>query len=306
MVTPPAPASAFGFRIRSSEVLRFARSGGGIETLEVTVAPAPRARPATAPLADWTLAGVDHDARGTLYQLERQFEYWASDVGAYRIDAETSRVEIPQGHDDIVREQRLWGIPAALCFMQRGDVPLHAAAVEVEGRAVVLAAPRRHGKTTLALAFHERGYRVLSEDLACCRPTAEPTLLPGPTLLRLRPDVYGGRPPAGTHVVATRPDRVYLSLDDASRGSGAPVPIAAIVLLHECAQELMMRPIPAAEAIPDLWALSFRLPTVEACTLAFRTLTWLVSPLPIWDLYRPARLDCLGATVERIVEVCRR
>jgi hypothetical protein len=306
MVSPPAPASAFGFRIRSSEALRFARSGGGIETLEVTIAPAPRVRPATAPLADWTFAGVDHDASGTLYQLERQFEYWASDVGTYRIDAETSRVEIPQGHDDIVREQRLWGIPAALCFIQRGDVPLHAAAVEVEGRAVVLAAPRRHGKTTLALAFHERGYRVLSEDLACCRPTGEPALLPGPALLRLRPDVYGGRPPAGTHFVAARRDRVYLGLDEQRAGSGAPVPIAAVVLLHESANEIAITPIPAAEAIPNLWTLSFRLPTVEGCAQAFRRLTWLASPLPIWDLYRPARLNALEATVERIVEVCHR
>jgi len=306
MVTSLPPASGFGFQIRSSETLRFARSGGGVETLDVVLAPARRERPAAAPLADWTLAGIDQDARGALYQLDREFEFWASDVGAYRIAPDMSRVEIPEGPDAIVREQRLWGIPAALCFMQRGDVPLHAAAVEVEGRAVVLAAPRRRGKTTLALAFHERGYRVLSEDLACCRPTGEPALLPGPALLRLRPDVYGGRPPAGTHLVAARRDRIYLGLDEQRAGSGAPVPIAAIVLLHESADEIAITPIPAAEAIPSLWALSFRLPTVDGCAQAFRRLTWLASPLAIWDLYRPARLSCLEATVQRIVEVCRR
>src|SRR2546430_10861118 len=41
-------------------------------------------------LADWTLAGIDQDARGALYQLDREFEFWASDVGAYRIAPDMS------------------------------------------------------------------------------------------------------------------------------------------------------------------------------------------------------------------------
>src|SRR2546430_14670805 len=87
--------------------------------------------------------------------------------------------------------------PPALCCMHRGALPLHAAAVEIESRAVVIAAPGRHGKTTLALAFQRHGYRVLTEDLACCSLASTPKLLPGPALLRVRPDVYHGHPPAG-------------------------------------------------------------------------------------------------------------
>src|SRR5207244_12530639 len=109
-------------------------------------------------------------------------------------------------------ERLRWGIPAALRCMHRGDLPLHAAAVEVESRALVLAAPGWHGKTTLALAFQRHGYRVLTEDLACCSLASTPKLLPGPALLRVRPHVYPGRPPAGPHVVPARRNRVALGM----------------------------------------------------------------------------------------------
>ena len=307
-VPPPAPhdgaPSEFGFRIRCAEALRFLRSGGGADTLEVVVAPQPRRRPQTAPLADWRLAGPDDALRGTLYQERRGFEFWATDAGAYRIEPETGRIEIPESPDAIAREQRLWGIPAALCFMHRGDIPLHAAAVEIGAAAVVLAAPRQHGKTTLALAFHRHGYRVLSEDLACCRLAPVPMLLPGPALLRVRPDVYDGHPPAGTHLVAARPDRIYLAIDHARRGSGAPLPIAAVVFLRE-GNRIVMAPTLPSVAIRDLWALSFRLPTHAARAHTFSRLARLAGALPMWNLHRPTRLGSLDATVERIVEVCR-
>ena len=307
-IPPPAPhdgaPSEFGFRIRCAEALRFLRSGGGADTLEVVLAPQPRRRPQTAPLADWRLAGPDDALRGTLYRERRGFEFWATDVGAYRIEPETGRIEIPESPDAIAREQRLWGIPAALCFMHRGDIPLHAAAVEIGAAAVVLAAPRQHGKTTLALAFHRHGYRVLSEDLACCRLAPVPMLLPGPALLRVRPDVYDGHPPAGTHLVAARPDRICLAIDHARRGSGAPLPIAAVVFLRE-GNRIVMAPTLPSVAIRDLWALSFRLPTHAARAHTFSRLARLAGALPMWNLHRPTRLGSLDATVERIVEVCR-
>jgi len=278
MVTglPPAPAqistvpAAFGFRVRSEQPLRFLRSGGGVEPLEVVMAPEPRRRPDTVPLVDWMLAGADPAVRGTLYQVDRGFDFWA----------------IPAGDDAVVREQRLWGTPAALCFMHRGDVPLHAAAVEVGGAGVLLAAPRRHGKTTLALAFHRLGYRVLCEDLACCRLGGPPALLPGPALLRIRPDVYDGHPPAGTHIALARDDRVYVALDDDRKGGSAPVPIKAIVFLRESADDLRLE----------------RFPTDEARARSFHQLTRLANALPAWNLYRPVRLASLDATVARIVE----
>ncbi len=306
--TPPVPshsnlASAFGFQVHCQHRLRFARSGGGVERLEIVTAREPRRRPDGPPIAWWAMAGVEtgQEVDRALYRLDHGFEFWVKDIGVYYIDAARGRIEIPEGGNEIVREQRLWGIPTTLCFMERGDLALHAAAVDVDGSAVLLAAPGRHGKTTLALAFHLQGYRVLSEDLACCRVRPSLELLPGPAILRVRSDVYAGHPPSGTHVVLTRSDRVYLGLDDDRKGSSAPVPIAAVVFLRESLHDTTIERVAPPVALADLWALSFRLRTSESQARSFQQLSRLAGEVPMWNLYRPLHMDNLEPTVARIV-----
>jgi len=51
-----------------------------------------------------------------------------------------------------------------LCH-QRGLLPLHASAIEVDGRAIAFAGVSGAGKSTLAAHFHDRGYPVLCDDL---------------------------------------------------------------------------------------------------------------------------------------------
>src|SRR2546430_12670598 len=62
-------AASFGFRVRCGAPLRFLRSGGGTELLDVVVASEPAQRPATASCADWPLAGRGGKGRGTMFQL---------------------------------------------------------------------------------------------------------------------------------------------------------------------------------------------------------------------------------------------
>jgi len=289
----------YGFSVRTQQTFRFLRSGGGAEALEIVAAQTPRIRPEIEPLADWTLAGTQYQARATLYRVERGFEFWATDAGGFHVDPENGRIEVPDSDDEIVREQRLWGIPVMLCYLHRGDFSLHAAAVEMGSGAVLFAAPSRYGKTTLALAFHRHGYRVLSEDLVCCRSGSSCEVLPGPALVRMRTDVYDGCPPPGMHVIVARPDRIYLGLDEDRKGSSAPVPIKAIVFLRE-AEELRIEPVTASVALTDIWHLNFRLATTEFRARAFRQLTRLAGAVPSWNVYRPLRLESLEATVRLI------
>lgn len=291
----------YGFSVCTQQTFRFLRSGGGAEELEIAVAKEPRMRPGVQPLADWMLAGTQYQARATLYRVERGFEFWATDAGAFHVDPENGLIEVPDADDAIVREQRLWGIPVMLCYLHRGDFSLHAAAVEIGSGAVLFAAPSRYGKTTLALAFHRHGYRVLSEDLVCCRSDSSCDVLPGPALVRMRTDVYDGSPPPGTHVVVARPDRIYLGLDDDRKGSSAPVPIKGIVFLRE-ADELRIEPVSASVALTDIWHLNFRLATNEFRARSFRQLTRLAGAVPFWNVYRPLRLESLEATVALVAE----
>jgi hypothetical protein len=293
--------SMYGFRIRTKETLRFLRSGGGVETLDIVAAQDPQTRPDGEPLADWALAGTEYQARATLYRVDSGYEFWATDAGRYHVDLKNKRIEIPTTGDEIVREQRLWGLPMMLCYIDRGDFPLHAATVELSTGAVLIAAPSRYGKTTLAIAFHRHGYRILSEDLVCCRPGTSCEVLPGPALVRMRTDVYDGSPPRGMHVVVARPDRIYMGLDDDRKGSCAPVPIRAIVFLRE-ADELRMERVTPSVAVADLWHLNFHLATNEFRARSFQQLTRLAGVIPCWNVYRPLRLASLDPTVRLIAD----
>jgi hypothetical protein len=202
------------------------------------------------------------------------------------------------------REQRLWGVPTMLCFMERGDFGLHAAAVEVAGAAILLAAPGRFGKTTLALAFHARGYRLLTEDTACCRMAAGPLLLPGPTSVRLRPDIFHGEAPTGTRVLSVGHDRIHLVLKADRAGDSLPVPIKALVFLRGSADHIRLERVKGGEALRDLWALNFHLQNTIARSRSFSQLAQLAGSLSVWNLHRPLSLMNLDEVVSRIVETC--
>ena len=150
---------------------------------------------------------------------------------------------LPDTENVVRREERLWSIPAMLCFLARGDAALHAAAVEVDGQAVVLAAPGSFGKTTLAAAFHAAGHRLLSEDTTCIRGAEAPLVVPGPAMLRLRHDVAEQLEiPNATPVGTVEDDRVHLALDPAVRGDCSPVPLRAIVLLRHADEGFRIEP----------------------------------------------------------------
>ena len=59
----------------------------------------------------------------------------------------------------------LLGSAFAALLLQRGLLPLHGCAIEVNGGAVVFVGPSGCGKSTLAGALGQRGYRVLADDV---------------------------------------------------------------------------------------------------------------------------------------------
>ena len=70
---------------------------------------------------------------------------------------------LPEDAPDI-RVFLLGTVLAILCF-QRGLLPLHASAIDIGGRVLLLSGISGAGKSTLAAAFSARGYRLLSDDL---------------------------------------------------------------------------------------------------------------------------------------------
>ena len=301
MVSQPPDAaepSVFGYAIRSALELQFLRSGGGADPLDVVEDQDPDNPSPGELLGEWPLQGTSYPAHARLFRVAGGYEYLTSDAGLFRVDIDQGRIQVPCTGDTLLREQRLHGMPMILSFLSRGDISLHAAAVQVGSGAVVLAAPSRFGKSTLAMAFQRAGHRVLSEDLICCRP-ATGEAIPGPALLRIRPDVHSDDLPEGLFVAARREDRVFVGFDPARAGSSAPVPVSAIVFLRE-ASALAVEPADPATTLKDLWRLSFRTGTEEARADSFRNLSRLAGSVKSWNLSRPLTLDSLSGTVDLV------
>ena len=192
-----------------------------------------------------------------------------------------------------------------LCFLSRGDLALHASCVEVDGRALVLAAPRRFGKTALATAFAGAGYRVLAEDLVCLSPGSQPSVIPGPAMLRVRRDVADAITVRGAVELGRDADRVHLSLE-AGRGTCDPVPLGGIAMLLEGDTDPQVDLTDAAGVVPDLWYLSFKLHREDDMARCFDSVSQVVFAATTWNLTRRLSIEDLRPTVECLVDALGR
>lgn len=90
--------------------------------------------------------------------------------------------------DEVLRHHLL-GSALGLLLQQRGALVLHASAVEVQGRAVVLMGPAGRGKSTLAAHLHLHGCGFVADDVTVVDLSgATPRVCCGPPRLRLPPD----------------------------------------------------------------------------------------------------------------------
>ncbi len=293
----PVRGTCFGYELRSELDWAYLRSGSGVP-LDVTVGPPPRQTPGELVQEwrpPWTPTHVE------LYRDAGVFHLWIEDGGWFAADPARGRLRVPAGGDRIRREERALGLPMLLCFLNRGDVPLHAAAVEIGGRALLLAAPRRFGKTTLAASFAAAGYRVLSEDLVCVRTGPPPAVVPGPAMLRVRHDMADEISIPGARELGRDGDRVHLSLEE-GRGGSHPVPLEAVAFLQEAGTDPRLEPVDGPRAVRDLWAVSFNLPTEADRERCFRAVADLASSSSTWILKRRLRVADLAPTVRCLVD----
>lgn len=253
-------------------------------------------------LRSWTPRAPDQ-VGSHLYDNCHTFRLRIGKTEWFEVDPDAGVIAAPDRDDPLRREQHVWGIPSALCFLNRGDLALHAAAVEIDRSALLLAAPGGSGKSTLAAAFMRAGHRLLSEDLSCVRPAPLPSVVPGPAMLRLRRNVLPGLPVPGESVRETA-DRITFALPRALRGDCAPVSLRGIVFLFASSGEMRLERMPAARAMSHLWALSLQIPTEVHKKFVFETIVQLASRVPAWNLYRPLHIGELPDVVDLISLTC--
>lgn len=240
---------------------------------------------------------------GRLYRDGGLYRLWTRSGGWTLIEPQVPRITLPPFDNPARSEENVWNIPIALCLLHRGDLALHAAAVEIDGRALMLVAGGGSGKTTLAAAFAQAGYRVLSEDVSCITIDGAPAIVPGPAMLRLRPDVMSCVNLPEAQVMRRLPSRVTVALSTESRGNCRPVPLGAMVVL-QAAAEFETERIPAVNAVPAVWHLTFMMPADEWRTFCFTRLVDVVKTVPVWRFARPLQFKALPDTVARLAALC--
>ena len=295
--------AVFGFEVDSPFPLRTARAAGNGDRIVVEMADV-NEEAAGPSLLEWH-PGPSNPIEATLASYGDGYLLDITDAGRYLIEPEAGHIVMPVMPDEPLREVRLLGLPLLLCFLARGEMSLHGAAVMGPGGAIVLAAPGRHGKTSLAATLARLGFRLLTEDLCCIEVGVSPVLHPGPASLRVRADMAGHVLPLdGMREIGTLDDRLVLAASDP--GDGDAVPIAGVVLLRGFGDAVSLERVDPVDTLSDLWLLSFHLPSEQDRARKFSQLVDLVNSVPVWELTQPAEPEAIRSTAEMLITAMSR
>ncbi len=115
------------------------------------------------------------ESQGPNWELAKtQFLLRVPGVARFLIKHAKSIVFEPEGHQaPEALTAFLTGSVMGLLQHLRGRVVLHASAILVGGKAVLFCGPSGAGKSTMAAAFGERGYTMLSDDLCSVDSSAK-------------------------------------------------------------------------------------------------------------------------------------
>lgn len=171
---------AYGLSIASDlECPELLRGNGAAPDVRVRFGPAP------AGLASPQAQGVAYQAAPDQFLLDVEHVARFFILSGSEIVIERA----PEAADGDIRSFLLGSVIGALLH-QRGVLPLHASAIATARGAVAFAGGVGCGKSTLAAAFHRRGYRVLTDDVCAVSldATGNPLVTPAYPQLNLWAD----------------------------------------------------------------------------------------------------------------------
>lgn len=173
-----------------------------------------------------------------------QYGFWATAEGTYLFWEDVGTLLVRGGNEIIIdpvpgveeRRLRLFLLGAAMGVLhhQRGQLVLHASAVEIDGGAVLFLGGRGWGKSTMAAALHDQGHRVLCDDVVAMELSegGVPTVSPGFPQLKLWPDVVAslGMDPASLPRLSSRFEKRHFRVNNGF--CNTPAPVKHIIVLR--------------------------------------------------------------------------
>lgn len=171
-------------------------------------------------------------ASGTFHRIDY------ADGTSIVLDASASRIWAHPAQDATIEDTAAYVLGPALGFALhlRGVTCLHASAIVMQGRAIAFVGAAGAGKSTLAAAFANRGYAVLTDDVAALTDRGDRfDVRPAYPRVRLWPEsvelLFGARD-ALPRMTPTW-DKRFLSLgsEGAHRFARCPAPLAAVFVI---------------------------------------------------------------------------
>jgi hypothetical protein len=249
---------------------------------------------------------------GEIADTERAPGLYKTAQGALLIVDEVARYAVRDGTHILVEPQpgvplanvRLFLLGSALGMLihQRGLLPLHGNAIEIDGRAFAFVGHSGAGKSTLAAWFHDQGYRIISDDVCVVRfdGSGNPLLSAGIPRLRLWREAIeaSGRVTDG-YDRSYAGDEAYDKYDvpvDAAATAGGALPLAAVYALRRGDDFSVDRlgPVDSAEV---LFANTYRgayLGQTATNALHWQACLDVIRRVPLFDFVRPWKLETLG------------
>lgn len=277
--------SLYGYEVESELPLRRLNSAPGERgVLTVGRAARPLEEPAREP--EGVLEHDDGRRWYASFEGEGECLLVLPPTGAFLLEPQAARVTVdPRDDDRELLEHRLASSAVCTLLALRGDLVLHAAAVEADGRAVVFCGPTTRGKSTLARVLGELGRPVLGEDGIAISLGGEPLAHPGARGIRVRD---GAR------------RTVTLVGDPGPREPRASM-VAAVVVLGERGTELEVERLEPARALALTTPNLVHSGGIGAIGAAFGSLAALLGRVPALRASLPDDLDALPEAAESLL-----
>lgn len=211
-----------------------------------------------------------------------------------------------------LRNVRLYLLGSAMGVLlhQKALLPLHANAVEIDGRAVAFMGRAGAGKSTLASVLHDLGNRVIADDVCVLEfneRSGRPCVHPGLPRIRLWKDALerSGRDPAN-YELSFSGDESYEKFDvpvSLERSSGDALDIAALYLLSDGGSFKItsLTGVDAVEAVFSNTYRGFAVSGLGQSKLHFEAALKLVRSTPTFRLERRRNPNDMTADVTEIL-----
>ena len=293
-MTGPFDYSLFGLHIRSDLLLPELRA--------VKLASNPQVHIRLGPVAAVGQAGLSAIEGGAQLTIDGVARYAITDASLITIDR---GADVPDANIRLY----LLGSAMGILLHQRGVMPLHANAIEIDGRAFAFTGASGAGKSTLAAWFHDHGHRIIADDICAISFDRDqsPVVAPGLPRLRLWREALerSGRDATGFRRSYAGDDDwekydVPLPQDDALPTA---VPLGAIYVLAK-GDALAMTRLEGIQATEAMFANTYRgahVPAFGDVGKHWKACVQLAAHTPIFQLARPWDLDRLADDISALV-----